>query len=120
MHDDDVLERLREIETRQVDVLAELVKLNAAVATLSERADAVVAEIGGAPPLYVRGERQTLRDRLHRLENDEQAARIAGEALNAARLARRQAWGTWQKVALFGFAFVGALTGVLRIFGVSG
>ncbi len=84
----------------------------------------VLTEIGTVPDhRYRKADRRTVTDRLHTLENDKQAARIAAEALKAAAETRAQAveaveqarsrqWTRGQKIFLFLFAAIGAL-GVL-------
>ena len=82
--------------------------------------DAACAEIGRVPRIASRGNRPSMTDRLHTLENDKTAARAAQAALEAAGAAKRQAWSTWEKAGLFAIAGVGALTSVLRVLGVGG
>ncbi len=82
----------------------------------------ILYEIGGAPDSKYRDtNRPTLRSRLHNLENDREAARIATAALESAeksrKLAEGQVFTRLQKVGLFTFAFVGCLLAIINSLG---
>ncbi len=84
----------------------------------------ILYEIGGAPDSKYRDtNRPTLRSRLHNLENDREAARIATAALQSAeksrKLAEGQVFTRLQKVGLFVFAGVGCVFGILNGIGVT-
>ncbi len=77
----------------------------------------VLMEIGTVPDhRYRNTERRTVTDRLHKLENDSAAAKIAAVALKASEetraMTREQAWTKRQKIALFIIAVVGAVVAV--------
>ncbi len=85
----------------------------------------VMYELGGAPDHKFREkDRPTIRSRLHNLENDKNASRIASEALAKASEtldeAKKQAWTRGQKIGLFVFAAVGAVGIILNLAGVGG
>ncbi len=84
----------------------------------------ILYEIGGAPDSKYRDtNRPTLRSRLHHLENDREAARIATAALQSAeksrKLAEGQVFTRVQKIGLFAFAGVGCLLAILNAVGIS-
>lgn len=115
-----ITERLQRIEDAQTGQTVQLVQLIAMAETMADTLAAVVAELGGAPNVNVRGERPPIRYRLHKLENDQAAARAAQAALEAAKAAKSLAWSKRQKVALFGVAVVGAVLGLLSFLGLGG
>ncbi len=79
----------------------------------------ILSEIGGAPDRDYRDtERPTMRKRLHELENDKAAARIATQVLDAIEQSKSQAWTRGQKIGLFAFACVGCLIAILNLIGV--
>lgn len=87
------------------------------IGEVAKEVEAVEFEIGGAPRPAFRGNRSTIRSRLHHLENDAAAARIAAEALQASSAERRGEWSRVQKVALFLFAVIAAIEGAARLLG---
>jgi len=108
-------DRLERLELRQTDLLVQVTKNTAQLEELHHDVAAVVAELGGAPIFMARGARQTIRWRLHQLETDQAAARLAAQALKEASEANRQAWSRREKMFLFVFAFIASLEGVLRM-----
>lgn len=108
----------------------ELKDLKVGVDTVNGHVADVLSEIGTVPDhRYREQDRETITKRLHKLENDSNAARIAQTALKesraaqeearaAANEARRHAWSSWQKSALFIFAGIGTLLAVLNALGV--
>lgn len=88
---------------------------------VTEEVDAIRAEIGPTlPDLGQREGRLTVQGRLHVLENDAAAAKLAKahleatekakeQAQEAERRARDQHWTRLQKVGLFLFAAIGAM-----------
>lgn len=87
-----------------------LAELKRGIETVNGHVADVLYELGGAPDhRFRKPDRPSIRDRLHVLENDRQAARIAGAALEAAQASRDASWGKWQKIGLFAFAGIGAL-----------
>lgn len=117
---DSLEQRLARFEERQLKILVGLGKVEEKLSDLNGDVAGVMAEIGGAPAAPVRGERETLRWRVHKLENDRYAAEAAHAALEAAKASNRQAWSLWQKLALFAFAAAAAIESGLRIFGLTG
>lgn len=88
---------------------------------VTETVDELEREVGGAPKVELRGaDRPTLRDRVHYLESSAEAARIAQQALAQVRTANANAWTRREKALAGAFAFVAALTSVLRLIGVGG
>ncbi len=87
------------------------------VQDLSATVSALESELGGAPKLFLRGNRKNIRDRLHELENDREAVKIAQSALNQAEENRKHSWTLTEKVALFLLAMIGAATSLARLFG---
>ena len=114
---DDLRARLNRVEEKQIDMIATLAENTVMLRGIAETQEAVVAEIGGAPDPMTRGPRDTVRWRLHRLENDQSAARAAEAALATAEASKANAWTQRQKVALFVFAVIGTVLGVLGFFG---
>lgn len=116
MTDHDDMDRQATQEVR--DSLKELHwKLDGVV----EDVNALKAELGPTlPNLGQREGRLTIQGRLHVLENDSAAAKLAtanmqrteqarAEAVAAERRARDQHWTRLQKIGLFLFAFIGAM-----------
>lgn len=98
----------------------EAASLRAELADLGRTVAALEYEVGGAPKVAMRGSRKSMRDRLHDLETDREAARAARVALEAATTIRQAAWTRGEKVALFVFAAVAAGASLLRLFGFGG
>jgi len=119
--------------------------VKASLIHLHAKVDSIMAEIGpGIPPATDRGKRESIRDRLHNVENDSRTikllaeglmaslkdlggivtdlkrekdeAQIAQKALETARLAHDQAWSRRAKIFLFSFAAVGAIGTAVTIF----
>ncbi len=99
----------------------------------------VLAEVGTVPDhRYREADRRTVTNRLHKLENDNAAAKTAHAALEASEQARSQAiaameqsrlqaeeakkhrWSTLQKIGLFAIAFSGTVIALLGLIGVGG
>ena len=118
---DATLRRLERLEERQTEIIERLASNSGRLTDLQEDVKALVAEIGGAPEPHARGPRDTLRYRLHQLENSAYAAEYAKQALEAAQSAADSAaakqWSVLQKVGLFIFAFLGAAGTLLTVFG---
>ena len=119
-------------------------EIRSSLISLHEKIDTLVAEIGpGIPPRDQRGNRPTLRSRIHKVEHDRDAietlaqalakqlyavaevvaelkqerdeSRIAERALSAAEAAQAHAWSKASKIALFSFAALGAIGTLLSI-----
>ncbi len=104
-----------------VQAKIDLRDLTSGVAGVNGHIEDLMLEVGDAPDhRFRKGDRETIRDRLHRLENDRDAAQIAHAALEAAQASKAQAWTRWQKIWLFIFAVIGAAIGVLRLLGIGG
>lgn len=89
-------------------------KIQRTVDDMNGKVGRVNAEIGyGLPEPAERGDRPTLRDRLHVLENDDLVAKAIHDSY-------ARTFGRWQKIGLFGFAAAAAVEGFLRIVGVGG
>ena len=116
----DTYERLARLEQGQADIKAALAGVRERLDTLAGYAEDLMAEVGGVPGTAARGDRLTLRDRLHTLEDDRAAAKAVTHALEEGRMAHARAWGTWQKVGLFVFAGGAFVMGLLRVFGIGG
>ncbi len=97
------------IEVRMLEMERQVQDLSATVSALE-------SELGGAPKLFLRGNRKNIRDRLHELENDREAVKIARAALNQAEQNRKHSWTITEKVALFALAVIGAATSLARLF----
>lgn len=109
-------QRFDKIDEKLTQLLIADVRIADRLDKLDEDFVAIIAEVGGVPQLEVRGERLPLRKRIHKLENDQAAAKIAGAALKAAQAANSNAWSRRQKVLLFVFTastFVETLLHVL-------
>lgn len=117
--DFDMLRRLERLEERQLDMLQQMTESAAVLKNMSDDVKAVAAEVGGAPDTTVRGERETLRWRVHNLENSAAAAAYAKDALAAAQSANTTAkarqWSIREKLILLAFAGIGAIGTVLTI-----
>lgn len=118
----DTLRRLERLEERQTEIIERLTANTGRLSDMQEDLRAVVAELGGAPDTATRGPRDTIRWRLHQLENSAYAAEYAQEALKAAEAARQAAaekqWSVTQKIGLFVFAGIAALGTILRLAGL--
>lgn len=122
----------------------EMHEIRRSLAELHTKMDDLLAEIGpGIPPRDQRGNRPTVRGRLHEVEHDRDAIealaatlarqlgdvavivsdlkrerdeeQIAARALATAEAAQAHAWSRWSKIFLFAFACLGALGTVLSI-----
>ena len=101
------------------EVAERLVRLEDQIGVLERAVRRIVAELGpGLPEPDERTDRSSVRHRLHELENDKHAERIARSALAQASQAKDQEWSTWQKLGVFAFAAVAAASSVARMFGV--
>lgn len=127
--DFDMLRRLERLEERQIAILERMTETAALLANMNDDVKAVVAEVGGAPDSNVRGERDTLRWRIHRLEGDAHAAEYAKQLLEESRdatatakavnqSAKERQWSLTQKVILLLFAGIGALGTLYNILGL--
>lgn len=89
-------------------------RIQRAVDEMNGKVGRMNAEIGyGLPEPGERGDRATLRERLHGLENEEVVAKAIHDSY-------ARTLGRWQKVGLFGFAALAAVEGFLRLIGVGG
>ncbi len=96
-----------------------LVRLEDRIGVLDRAVHRVAAELGpGLPEPDEREGRNNVRTRLHILENDKHAERIAQAAMTKARQAKAREWTNGQKAGLFLFAAVAAVTSVLRMIGI--
>jgi hypothetical protein len=110
--------RLERIEERQQEMLVAIERLMQRAETNASGISSIVGEIGGVTDLAIRQGRPTLRDRVHRLENDTAAATAAKAALQAAQNARASNWTLREKV-LVGACAVGTFAlSVARAFGI--
>ncbi len=99
---------------------SELKDLKIGVDAVNGHVADVLLEIGTVPDhRYREADRLTVTKRLHMLENDSAAAKIAGAALASAEASKAQAWTRWQKIALFVIAVVGMILGILAALGVT-
>ena len=118
---DATLRRLERLEERQTEIIERLAANSGRISDIQEDLKALMAEIGGAPDSSSRGPRDTLRWRVHQLENSAYAADYARQALEAAEAARDSAnekqWSVLQKIGLFVFAGTGAIGTLLTIAG---
>ncbi len=108
----------------------QLRELKVGVDTVNGHVADVLSEIGTVPDhRYREQDRLTITKRLHKIENETAAAKIAQTALKESRVAqeearaavadaRRHAWSSWQKTALFIFAGIGTAIAVLNSLGV--
>lgn len=90
-------------------------KLEGKVDDLAELCTEIEHEIGGAPRVGIRGDRKSMRDRLHDLENDKAAALAATAALEAVQAMKRETWTNFQKIGLFVFAGGGFVIALLSL-----
>lgn len=110
--------RLDRIERRLDDISGVIAIRGPLLKELRDDVDACVAEIGRVPTVASRGNRKSVSDRLHDLENDRATALAAQAALEASRDARRHAWSTWEKALLFAFAAATPILAALHVAGV--
>ncbi len=104
----------------RADVRGDLRDLKAGLEEVNGHIADVLVELGTVPDRrYREPDRPTVTKRLHKLENDSEAARVAGAALAAAESSKAQAWSAWQKTALFVIAVVGMILGILAAIGVT-
>lgn len=102
------------------DARTELKDLKIGVDTVNGHVADVLMELGTVPDhRYRESDRLTVTKRLHMLENDSAAAKIAGAALASAEASKKQAWSAWQKTALFVIALVGMILGILAAIGIT-
>ena len=80
----------------------------------------ISAEIGGAPPAEMRGQRKTHRQRLHELENNTSPVAIEAAVNRAIAQHSDRLWSAWQKRVVVVATLFGLIVGLLRIFGVGG
>ncbi len=114
-------ERLDRMESRQIEQGERLVRIEDSVDHANGKLARVTAEVGyGLPEPSQRGERRSLRNRVHDLENERRAGEIARQALTAAKKANSQAWTRWQKILLFVFAVATTTASLLRLAGFGG
>ncbi len=117
----EIRELRAEVSKFIVQAKIDLRDLNAGVGQVNGHIADLMLEVGDAPDhRFRKTDRETIRDRLHRLENDRDAAAIAHAALEAASASKAQAWTRWQKIWLFIFAAFGSLLALLRILGIGG
>ena len=113
---------------RRMDVFEDELRRNIAVCEpLAEQVDRILktvtdlnAEIGGAPPIELRGGRRTHRERLHKIENDTAPVAIEAAVNRAIAQHSDRLWSAWQKRVVVTATVFGLLVGVLRIFGIGG
>ncbi len=113
-------ERLRRVETDVRKLAEETVAIRVRLDSIDGTVADVVAEVGGVPPWETRGNRPTLRDKVHDLQAATMPAVVEAAMLRALDSRRSHAWTIWQKVWAFAFAIVAAVGTVLRLFGVGG
>ncbi len=118
MPTNDLGNRVDRNDERLNEILVIVTRNSGKIQRLEDDLDSIVAELGGAPMTGSRGDRRTLRWRLHQLENDQAAAKAAKAALEAATEAKRTAWSNTQKGFLFLFAALAAVLGLLNYLGV--
>lgn len=81
---------------------------------MNGRVARVNAEIGfGLPEPEERQGRDTIRNRIHALENEDHVAKAIHDSY-------ARTFGRWQKIGLFVFASAAAVEGLLRLVGVGG
>jgi chromosome segregation ATPase len=102
----------------------ELKELKSGVGEVNGHIADLMLEVGDAPDHKFRQPgRPNLRERVHQLESNEAAAKIAATAASAAleavKESKRQQWTTWQKAALFVIALVGMVLGILAAIGIT-
>lgn len=115
---DDLKRRLDRIETNQQEMRLTLTEISAAAKQMNGTVINILAELGEAPDYRFRGDRPTVRDRIHKLQSESATAKIATHALEAAKAAQLQTWSRREKAGLFAFAALGAASYLLRLFGV--
>lgn len=115
---DDLKRRLDRIESNQQEMRQTLTEISAAAKQMNGTVINILAELGEAPDYRLRGDRPTIRDRIHELQNESAAAKIAASALEAMKAAQAQTWSRREKIGLFTFATLGAASYLLRLFGV--
>ncbi len=97
-----------------------LSKLEQGVEQVNGHVADVLSEIGTVPDhRYRESNRQTITGRLHKLENDSNAAEIAKEALKQASESRAHGWSRGQKIGAFVLLCVGTVIGILNAAGVT-
>lgn len=114
--------------SRRMDAFEEQLARNTAVCeplaedirTIMRTVTDISAEIGGAPPAEMRGERKTHRERLHKIENDTSPVAIEAAVNRAINQHSDRLWAAWQKRLVVVATLFGLLVGLLRIFGVGG
>lgn len=114
--------------SRRMDVFEEALQRNIAVCEpLAEQVNMIFktvtdisAEIGGAPPAEMRGQRKTHRQRLHELENNTSPVAIEAAVNRAIAQHSDRLWSAWQKRLVVVATLFGLIVGLLRIFGVGG
>lgn len=115
-HAEDDKRVFEQLQLGQQQILAE-------IRVITGQVQDVMAELGGVPQRDYRGNRETVRDRLHRIESDGQAAKAVREALEVLRSQQAatelRRWGSWEKRATILGVMVAASTSVARVFGVS-
>ncbi len=113
-------ERLRRVENDVRKLAEETVAIRVRLDSIDGTVADLVAEVGGVVPWESRGQRVTVRERVHLLENDRATAIAATAALKSAEATKRQAWSVWEKGGLFLLAALGTASGLLRLFGIGG
>lgn len=112
--------RLERIEAQMDEVLVRVERIDGRTQRLEEGYAAVAAEVGGVEVLGARGERKSLRDRLHTLEDEGDTAKLGLQLLEEHKRRARARWTLAQKVWLFTFAAGGFVISGLRLLGIGG
>jgi hypothetical protein len=113
-----LLARLDKIEAAQQQAALHLATLATQAEEMNGTLADLSAEVGSAPHWEARGNRRSLRERMHDLESSN--APVVFEAAVERVLERRKAalWSAWQKYAAILGALAAGATGVARLFGV--
>ncbi len=120
MPDPRVQELERAIAELRADVRGDLKDLKSVVDQVNGHIADLMLEVGDAPDhRYRESGRPNLRSRVHALENDRAAVKIAEAVIKAAEEEKGQQWTRWQKIALFLIAVVGMILGILAAIGVT-
>lgn len=87
-----------------------IVRVEEQLRNLQGDVEALDRQISGPP------REESIRGRLHKLENADAAARAATAALAAAKAVQRQGWSQRERVGLFVIAAAGVVLGVVQLF----
>lgn len=117
---EDLRERVRRLEADYAHLLERHGHLDESCDGLAERINDVVVEIGRVPKAEFRGTRESVTDRLHRIEGTMAAADKLADEIKRQREQRKQVWTEYSKNITAGAAIVSAVGIILRIFGVGG